>query len=147
MFFFPVWIFFAGAMLTLTAGSFKAGRVALSVISFLTCISSIMTMVPSLFFTQPRTVGYFRSLLAFRIEPVACAAALCLSVPAAGFALWLAANYGEGLSRVFTLLLLAMCFVTASIFAANPSSIVLCAALTVGTLIFLRKTINEDRKT
>lgn len=136
MFLFPIWTFFAGAALVLGAGLLKAGRTVLSVISFLASLSAAMTLVPFLFFSRPRTVGYFRDLLLFRIEPVSCAAALCLSVSAAGLILWLSANYREpGLSRIFTLSLLATGCATATIFAANPPSMVLCTALTFGVLV------------
>lgn len=149
MFLFPVWIFFAGAVLVLTARALKAGRATLWIISFLAALSSVMTLFPFLFFSQPRTVGYFRDLLVFRIETVTCAAALCLSAAAAGLIGWPGASYREtGLHRVFALLLLGMTFATASIFAANPASMILCTALTIAVLIFLRKEIGqEDRKT
>ncbi len=144
MFLFPAWILFAGAVLVLTAGALKAGRATLWIISFLAALSSVMTLFPFLFFSQPRSVGYFRDLLVFRIELVTCAAAFCLSAAAAGFIGWLAANYREtGLHRVFALLLFGMTFATASIFAANPASMVLCSALTVAVLVFLRKEIRN----
>ena len=87
----------------------RRDRTPLSVISFLAALSAIMTLVPFLFFSQPRTVDYFGGFLSFRIEPVACTAAIFLSVFAAGFSVWLGANYRQPeIGPVFTLLLVAM---------------------------------------
>lgn len=145
MFLFPIWAFFAGAALALVAGSLKAGRTVLSAISFVACLSAATTLIPFIFFSQPRTVGYFRDILLFRIEPATCAAGLCLSVSEAGLILWLGANYRErGLGPVFTLSLLAMGFATATIFAANALSMALCMGLTVAALLFLRKAIKTE---
>ena len=114
----------------------------MSAISFLAYLSAVMTLVPFLFFSQPRTVGYFRNFLVFRIDPVTCAAALWLSVSAACLILWLSAHYREpGLGPVLALSLLAMGFATAGIFAATPPSITLFTALTVAALLLLWKKI------
>lgn len=142
MLLFPVWVYLAGAALVLGAGLLKAGRTTLSAVSFLACLSAATTLVPFLFFSQPRVVGYFRDVLLFRIEPAATAAALCLSVFGAGLSLWLTASCREsGLSTTFALLLLAEGFATAGIFAANPPLTALFTALSVVAMLFVLRRV------
>lgn len=144
MFLFPVWILLAGSILVLMAGALKAGRTVASVISFLAALSAAVTLVPFLFFSRPRTVGYFRDFLLFMIEPFASAAALCLSIAALGLTAWLAAHYREpGIGTVYSLSLFAMGFSAASVFAANVASMALFMSLTLLTLVFLRRKIGN----
>lgn len=144
MFLFPVWVLLIGSILVLLVGSLKAGRTAVAVTSFLTALSAAVTLVPFLFFSQPRTVGYFRDLIVFRIEPFASATALCLSLSAAGLTVWLAVYYREPkIDTVLALSLLAMGFSAASIFAASVPTMALFTFLTFLTLLLLRKKIGD----
>ncbi|MCK9228671.1 MAG: hypothetical protein PHT96_11205 [Syntrophorhabdaceae bacterium] len=144
MFLLPVWILLTGAILVFITGSLKAGRALLSAISFLTVLSAAITLVPFPFFSQPRTFGYWGDLLLFRIEPVRCAIVLCLTVFAVVCSAWLAARYrSPRTGTVFTLLLFATGFSTASTFAANIPSVIFFTGLTFLTLLLLRKKVGD----
>ncbi|MBP1748154.1 MAG: hypothetical protein H6Q52_693 [Deltaproteobacteria bacterium] len=147
MFLFPIYILLTGAILVFIAGSLKAGRPLLSVISFLAALSAAITLVPFLFFSQPRIIGYFGGFLSFKIEPFACTIALGLSVFAAGCSAWLAEHYRQpGTDSIFTLLLAAVGFSTASIFAANLPSMTVFTGLTFLVLLLLWKRSRLEAK-
>ena len=140
MFLFPIWIVLAGAALVFIAESLKAGRTLLSVITVLTALSATVTLVPFLFFSQPRVMNYFGGLLSFRIGPVACIAAIFLSAFAAGCSAWLTVYYQQPkIGMVFTLLLAATGISMASVFAANLPSTAFFTGLTFLALLFLQK--------
>jgi hypothetical protein len=144
MFLAPVLILFAGAVLVFAAGLLKMRRTVLTVISVSCAFSASFTLVPFLFFSQPRMIGYFRGLLLFRIEPVASVGALFLSLSAAGFSVWLAEYYhGSELCPVLSLMLAGMSFSAASVYAANLPSMILFTSLTFLTLLFLRRKIRK----
>ncbi len=146
---FPVWIFFAGSVVVFIAGLLKAGRVLLSIISFLVSLSAAMTVCPFIFFTKPRIFGHFCGFFAFRVEPFACIASACLSLLAAGCTVRLALYYPQqGIRAVFALLLLAAGLATASLFAANIPTVVSFTGATFLVLLVLhRNTRLKDKKT